>query len=183
VKFVCDFDPLQRWLLKIAYNHTRARQWPRAAFDACRTYVLGTEANRPPSRIILQLVPPFQVEPGTVKEFPTLTEAPIFNRVAVFEPSYMPGMLAGFLVTLYSYYFYVVIDDLTPAPRIRKRMFEAFLKATPGGHQLLPDKPAVIYSSSLNMLEMGKRSGPLVRNILEWDRWKDRGTAGKRENG
>jgi hypothetical protein len=152
VKFHCDFDLLQRWLLKIGYNQARARggRWPAEELREYRDYILGQEGTPPPSRIFLQLVPPHQVEPGTIKEDPTLTEAPIFNRIAVFEPSYMPGMRAGFLVTLYSYYFYVVIADLSINLATRKRMFKEFLKATTGGYELSPGRQAVIYSSSLD---------------------------------
>jgi hypothetical protein len=81
-------------------------------------------------------------------------------------------MRAGFMVTLYSYYFYVLIEEASADKRMKERMFKEFLKATPGAYRLSPGKEAVIYSSSLSMFEVSSRSGPLVRNILRWEEWK-----------
>jgi len=177
VKFEFDFDLLLRWLLKVGYNVARARRgkWPVSSLADVRDYILGREELRPSSRILLQLVPPAKVEPGIVKDLPAATEAPpIFHRVAIFDTKYSPGFRAGFLITLYSYYFYVLLEEDEISSQLRERVFKALLGEIPGGYRLRPDKRADIYPSSLDMFEVGLRSGPLVRNIVNWNKWKER---------
>jgi hypothetical protein len=140
---------------------------------ALRNYILGKDELRPSSRMLVQLVRPAKMEPGTLKDLPAASEAPpIFHRVAIFDTTYAPGFHAGLLITLYSYYFYIFLEQCEIAPQLRERVFKALLREIPGAYRLWPGKRAVIYPSSLDMFEMALRSGPLVRNIVNWNKWK-----------
>jgi hypothetical protein len=86
VKFTVDFVLLLRWLFKTVYNQARARQggWPTSALAQFREYIVGKKKERPTARLLLQLIRSFTIEPGTLKENPTATEAPLlFNRIAI----------------------------------------------------------------------------------------------------
>jgi hypothetical protein len=176
IKFEFDFDLLLRWLVKVAYNVARARRgtWPVAALAEVRPYTLGKEKKRPRSRLLLQLVPPATMKPGTLEHFPAATEVPpIFHRVATFDTKSAPGFYSGFLITLNSYHFYLFLEEPETKPQLRERVFKALVREIPGGYRLFPGKRAVIYPSSLDMFEVALRSGPLIRNIQEWNKWKE----------
>lgn len=176
VKFIFNFDLLLRWLLKTAYNFARARRgkWPVSSISELRNYICGKDEDRPASRILLQLISPSQIEPGSVDGIPmNVTEGPLaFNRVGVLDSRALPGFVVGFLITLNSYYFYLLVEDLNSDARVRERVFKEVLKETPGAFRLLPGRRAVVYSSSLDAFQVARRSAPLVRNILSWEKWR-----------
>jgi hypothetical protein len=175
VKFEFDYDLLLRWLLKTAYNFARARkgQWPIALLAQLREYILGVNPKRPAARVVLQLIKPAKVELGSVKEFPNITESPMFfNRVGLFDFSLAPGFLTGFLITLNSYYFHMFLEDSATNTRSRERVFKRLIKDIPGGFQLVPGKKAVVYPSSLDQFQVAKTSPPLIRNMRDWYKWK-----------
>jgi hypothetical protein len=176
VKFEADFELLLRWLLKTAYNHARARRgnWPVSLLQAERDYILGKVKKRPTSHIILQLIPPARIEPGSIKGLPPdATESPmLFTRVGLFDFTFAPGFLMGFLIAVKSYCFHVLVEDARVDMRLRKRVFASLLKDTPGGYELVPGKRAVVYPSSLDMFQVALKSSPLVRNMRNWDNWQ-----------
>lgn len=176
VKFAFEFDLLLRWLLKTAFNLARARRgkWPVDTLFGLRKYILGKDQQAPASRLFLQLITPTKIEPGSVKGLaPDVAEAPIvFNRVILFDCSFAPGFLTGFLVTLNSYYFHILLEDSNTKARLRERVFATFMKDNPGAFRLSPCKRAVVYASSLDEFQVGMRSPTLVRNIKNWNDWK-----------
>jgi hypothetical protein len=176
VRLTVDFDLLLRWLLKTAYNFARARRghWPVSSLFLLRDYILGKDQTRPASRLLLQLIPPGRIEPGSIKGLPPdATEAPmIFNRVAVFDCRFAPGFVMRFLITVNSYYFHVLVEDPNANGRLRERVFAKWVKEIPGGFQLIPGKTAVVYSSSVDAFQVAESSAPLVRNMKNWNKWK-----------
>jgi hypothetical protein len=52
VTFQYDFDRLLRWLLKIAYNHDRAKRLPVDAYLPLLAYVVGEKKQRPAAATI-----------------------------------------------------------------------------------------------------------------------------------
>ncbi len=176
VKLTVDFNLLLRWLLKTAYNVARARRgnWPVSSLFLLRGYILGKDKKRPASRLLLQLITPARIEPGSIKGLsPDATEVPmIFNRIGAFDCTFAPGFLMGFLITVNSYYFHVFVEGPNANARLRERIFKSLMRDIPGGFQLIPGKTAVVYSSSVDAFQVAERSAPLVRNIRNWDKWK-----------
>lgn len=175
IKFSYDFDLLLRWLLKIGYNTARARRsWPPDPFTELREYVLGRQGRPPGVRVLLQLIIPTKVERGTMKDDPTATEVlPHFNRVAALDVVQLPGFTLAFLLSLYSYHFYVLIEDSGKPARERQRIFRELLREVPGAYELCDKNRAVVYASSVDWVTEAKRSGPLLRNLELGKKWQE----------
>jgi len=172
VEFNLEFDLLLRWLLKTGYNAARARKWSTSLAQV-RRYILGLNGDPPASRILLQLVTPTTVAQDDIADFPRGTEVPpTFHRLAIMDASLFPGFSTIFLLTLNSYYFYVLLEDRKVPRRIRTKSYKALLRHVPGACKLTPGKRCIIYASSLNATEAEMQSEARIRNVLQWVRWR-----------
>lgn len=174
VKLDLEFDPLLRWLLKTGYNVARARRWSTSLEEVSR-YILGRDASRRAFRLLLQLIIPTKVERGEIRDFPDATEwPPRRHRLALLDVSLLPGLKTAFMLTLNSYYFYVLLEDLSTSKKMRLRSRDAILKQAPGAYELKPNKHYTVYASSVDARQAEMQSEALIRNVLNWDAWKDK---------
>jgi hypothetical protein len=163
-----DFDQLLRWLLKTCFNVARARRWS-TPLEQARGYILGKDTNRPACRLFLQLITPTKVKRGEIKDFPEATEVPpILHRLAPVDVSSMPGLEAAFLLSLNSYYFYVLLENPDISKKIRLKSFNSIIRDAPGAQELKPEKRCTIYASSVDALEAEMQSEARIRNVLNW---------------
>jgi len=88
------------------------------------------------------------------------------------DVSLLPGFTTGFLLTLNSYFFYVVLEDLRAFAKTRARNYKAILRQTRGGYELGAKKHFTVYASSVDMLEAGIQREARIRNVLRWNDWK-----------
>ncbi len=174
VKLNLEFDMLLRWLLKTGYNAARARKWS-TSFEQLTGYILGRDAHRPPSRVFLQLIIPTKVNRGDIKDFPDATEVPpSHHRLSRIDSTLLPGLKIGFLLTLNSYYFYVLLEDPSASKKTRLKSCNAIVKKAPGACELKPNKRFTAYSSSVDMRQAEMQSEARIRNVLSWGVWKAR---------
>lgn len=175
IKFEYDFDLLLRWLLKIGYNTARARTWPFTFPEELKHYVLGRNDRPAGAHVLVQLIIPTKVEPGRIAGHPTTTEVPpIPNRVALLDARRLPGFVLAFMVSVYSYYFYVLRDDPASELRLRKRILKHFIRLLPGAYELRPQKKrAVLFASSLDFISAASQSDPFLRNLLLGRKWQE----------
>ena len=175
IKLEYDFDLLLRWLLKIGYNTARARKWPFTFPEEFKHYVLGRNDRPKGAHVLLQLIIPTRVEPGRIKDHPTTTEVPpIFSRVVLLDVRRLPGFLLAFMVSINSYYFYVLQDDLASDLRLRKRILKEFIRELPGAYELRPQtKRAVVFASSVDFISAASQSAPFFRNLLLGRKWQE----------
>jgi hypothetical protein len=160
ITFQYDFHLLSRWLLKIAYNTARARQWRFGPSRALLDYVIGITAPEPGVEAVLQLVIPTKEVPGVHPRI-----IPFENRVALLMPELLWGLEAGFLVSVSSYHFYLVIPTEGMPPRLREKAFEKLRKSLPGGVRLACKKCVKVYASFVDFLALARKSPGLIRNV------------------
>lgn len=160
VTFEFDFDLLARWLLKIVYNHARARKWEFKPSREILDYILaGANLSNLPE-IILQLIIPTRERPGV---HPRID--PIDSRVGLLNPALMPGIQFGALVAQRSYYFYLLLLPPYPTRKSREIVLEKLRKSVPGAVRLSGKKLAKIYASFQDFASHAMFSPPFARNI------------------
>ena len=176
IKLKIDLDLLMRWILKTGYNVARARKWSTSLGETT-PYIIGRELNRPPSRLFLQLVIPSKVRKGEIKDFPEATEVPpSYHRVAALDVRSSPSLKTAFLLTLSSYYFYVLVEDPGVPKRTRDKNCDLLRREWPGACEIKPKKEHIIYASSVDMLHAEAQSMARIQNVLNWNDWKRKGS-------
>jgi hypothetical protein len=117
IEFSYDFDLLTRWLLKLAYNTARMRRWPTPHLEQLRqvTEYIGGKAPCPSNLCLyVQLITPAKLTPLQKKRILEMGGIamdelePGFRRFVAFGEQ---GMVAGCLVGMNGYQFYLVFSD------------------------------------------------------------------------
>ncbi len=174
IRLKIDYDQFMRWLLKTGYNVARSRKWATTLGETT-PYIVGREPNCPPSRLFLQLVIPTNVKKGQIKDFPEATEIPpSYHRLAALDVRSSSGLKTAFLLTLSSYYFYVLVEDPGVPKGTRDKTCDSLRRKWPGAYELKPKKDHIIYASSVDMLQAEAQSQARIQNVLNWDNWKQK---------
>jgi len=173
VKFSYDFDLLLRCLLKIGFNMARARGWSFAPSMQVRHYVLGRAARPRGLHLYLQLVIPSKLKQGSLPNTPDLTEIPpIPARVELANLSLLRGHEVGFMASFNCYSFWVLLESSKAPSHVRKRGLKQWLKNVPGAQELSEKNRAVVYASSVHVLQDLSTSKPFLRNLGLARKWK-----------
>lgn len=154
IRFIFDFDLLLRMLLKLGYNVARARKWPLRNWQGTAPYILGKAPYPSGLRVFLQLMIPTPVEKTNLPVSPGATEVPPWPMsVYVVDVSSFPGLMSGCWMSVWSYRFFVLREDMQVPRVIRKRAIAKWLKNTRGASELTRRGVATIYASSVEVLD------------------------------
>lgn len=168
VRFEYDFDLVARMLLKIGYNVARARKWPLGNWLDAAPYVLG-EASCPSGfRVFLQLMIPTPVKKTDLPVSPgTIEVPPLPIRVYLADVSSFPGLISAYSISVWSYRFFVLRENMQVPRDMRQRGTTKWLKmkSTKGAYELTRRRVAKIYASSVEALDDAK-SSPIFHEQL-----------------
>jgi hypothetical protein len=173
-----DFDLLTRWLLKLAYNTARMRKWPAPHFEQLEQateYISGKASCPTNLRIYVQLITPAKLTPQQKQRViegagEVIDEVePGFRRFVAFAGR---GMIAGCLVGMNGFQFYIVFWDHTRNRRALKNFETKFLRHTRGS-KWLPSttSKSIVYPSSVNILDVVESNPLMLRNIERGAAW------------
>jgi len=167
-----DFVRLSRWLIKLAFNVGRSRNWPVALIEKLRQFVpfiRGTPGAIPEFWVSLHVLSPISskelkklnsLEHLSTEQLESIRR-PDFRRVAHWRSEYGEGILVGMNAFQFRLCF--------PSPLKRSAWIKAshqLLRFAPASAWLEPGKShVVIYPSSWTFLDELERSNPLQRNI------------------
>jgi hypothetical protein len=175
VRFQYDYDLLLRMLLKIGYNVARARRWPLEAIEDTANYILGEAAKPLGLRIFLQLLIPTPVANTSLPVSPDATEvAPLPLRVNVADTSNMPGFILSYSISIWSYAFFVLREDLNTRRALRERMIQKFLKFAKGAYELAGRNSVTIYASSVDVIAAADGKSDILQTVIPGERAKGR---------
>jgi hypothetical protein len=154
VHFVYEFDRLLRVLLKIGYNVARARKWPLENWRDAAHYIRGTAPRPSGFRLFLQLMIPTPLKDTRLQFPPEVTEVPpLPMRVYLMKLANLPGIMAGYMLSVWSYRFFVFREDMQASRITTRRSIGKWLKNTRGSLELDPRGVATIYASSVTVLD------------------------------
>ena len=154
VRFEYEYDMLLRALLKLSYNVARARKWPLKPWQDTAEYIVGKGASPPWLHIFLQLMIPTPLREAHLPVAEDATEVPpIPMRVALADVRPFHGLMSGCLVSIRSYRFFVVWEDISLSTVIRRKGLDAFFKISKGAYQLTRRGRVVAYASSVKVLD------------------------------
>jgi len=164
-----------RWLL--AYNMARMRRWPTPHLQQLKqtTEYIGGESPCPSNlRLYVQLItaakltPPQKERILKVDGIAVDEVEPLLRR---FVACGGEGIVAGFLVGMNGYQFYLVFWDCTRTTQQMRRSERNFLRHIYGIRWLRPTLSQSVLCPSLNILDVVKEN-PLMRgNIERGDAW------------
>ena len=187
IKFEYKYDFLVRWLLKMAYNAGRSRKWRPLVMkhlEAARPFICGRASCPDGVRVYLQLVKSAKLTESQKKALleksnQSVSELePGFRRLAAFV---VAGMSAGCLVGINGYQFYIVFCGEGRTSWEITAVERKFLRGTPGAKYLTPGSTsAVIFSSSLNIVDVVLKNPLMRRNIEEGATWVQARSAKKK---
>jgi hypothetical protein len=166
LRFRYDFDLLLRALLKIVFNAGRSRGWQTAHFEKVVEYIRG-KAPRPDSvRLFLQLLVPSTRTRNDLAGASKVEEiGPLPIQVYARTVNGLSGIEAEFSISVWSYHFYLVFANPMAPEHLRKAEIERWIREPNkrGASELTPDGERVIYSSSVDILQIAEDS-PVFRN-------------------
>jgi hypothetical protein len=166
IRFEYDLDLLLRGLLKIGYNVARARKWPVKDWRDTAQYILGKTPRPPGFRVFLQLMIPTPLKDTDLTFSPGVTEVPpLPMRVYLVDASGLPGITLGYSISVWSYRFFVLLEDTQILRSIRRRTIVKWLKHTKGAHELDSRGLARMFASSVKVLDDAETS-PIFREQL-----------------
>lgn len=178
IQFVFDYDKLLRWLLKLAYNTGRSRGWHSSLLQPLKESIpyIRSQASRPAAAILyLQLITPARLskqQRATVEEKTgeKLDEIPPdFVRITVFG---YQGIVAGYRIAMNGYVFYVLFANPSSTTAQLRTLEKRFYSETKGAKRLAPKtSKAVLYSSSLSILDVAEREPLLQATLAATTRW------------
>ena len=159
IRFRYESDLLLRMLLKIGYNVARARKWPLGLWQGATQFILGDAPSPEGFHIFLQLMIPTPVEKANRPVSPGTTEVPpLPMSVYPIDVSNLPGLIAGFWVSIWSYRFFVLREDMQASRSVRQRTVSNCWKHTTGAYELTRRGVATAYASSVEVLDALKHS-------------------------
>jgi hypothetical protein len=146
-------------LLKIGYNVARARKWPLGHWQDATQYILGKAPCPAGFRVFLQLMIPTPVKKTSLPVSPGTTEVPPWPlSIYPIDLSGLPGLMSGSWVSVWSYRFFILREDVQVSRSVRQRAITRWLKNTKGAYELARRGVARIHSSSVEVLEAVKDS-------------------------
>lgn len=159
IRFQFDWVLLLRTLLKIAYNVARSRKEPIVTWQGVTEYILKGGQCPGEFHIFLQLMIPTPATKANRPLSPGTTEVPPWPMsVYQIDVSRFPGLSSGFWISVWSYRFFVLRDDLHTLASTRRRTLAKCSKNTPGAYELTPRGIATVYASSVGVLDAVKNS-------------------------
>ena len=167
----------------IGFNVARARKWPSDNWQGVVPYVLGNESFPLGFRVFVQLMIPTPVEKTDLPVTPGTTEVPPWPMsVYIEDVSSFPGLASGFWISVWSYRFFVVREDVQSRD-IRRRGFTKWLKCRKGAHELTRRGSATVYASSVDVLDDAEDSAVFREQLslarkLKFKRESKRSTRG-----
>lgn len=172
IRFDFDFDRLSRWLIKIAFNVGRSRNWSAELMEKLRhfvPYVCGIPTAPPELWVLLHVLSPISsydleklnnLEHLSVEELESIRR-PDFRRVGHWGSKYVEGVFVG----MNAFQFQLCFPDPLPGSVWRKARGQ-LLRLAPASVWLQPGKSRVmIYPSAWSFLDELGRSLPLQRNV------------------
>lgn len=157
IRFQYDFNLLLRFILKVAYNVARTRNWPIEIFQQAREFILGEKPCPSGLRIFLQLLIPTPARQTTLPVTPGTTEVPPLPwRADLYDVSSFRGLVFACSVSFMSYRFFILWEDMNVPSAIRKRSVARWLKENKGASELTRKGRATVYASSLTVLDAVK---------------------------
>lgn len=149
-----DFDLLLRMLLKIGYNVARARKWPAGHWQDATQYILGNAPCPAGFHIYLQLMIPTPAVKTNRPLSPGTTEVPPWPMsVYPIHVSNFPGLISGSWVSVWSYRFFLLREDVQAPRSVRRRTLARCLKNTTGAYELTRRGVTTLYASSVEVLD------------------------------
>jgi len=159
IRFQYELDLLLRMLLKISYNVARVRKWPLGLWQGATQFILGSAPSPPGFHIFLQLMIPTPVEKANRPVSPGTTEVPpLPMSVYPLDVSNLPGLISGFWMSVWSYRFFVLREDMLASRSVRQRTVSNCLKNTTGAYELTRQGVVTAYASSVEVLDALKDS-------------------------
>lgn len=178
IELCYDFELLTRWLLKLAFNSARMRKWPASHLEQltqASEYIRGTAPRPRGLRVYAQLITSAKLSPlqkQRILEVDGLALdelEPGFRRIVAFHCA---GMIAGCLVGMNAYQFYLVFWNATLTAQRLRNSESKFLRNTLGVKRLGPESSkSVIYPSSLNIIDVVEKNPVMMRNIERGADW------------
>jgi hypothetical protein len=172
IRFDFDFDRLSRWLMKLAFNGGRSRNWHPELMEKLRgfiPYVRGISVTHPEFWLSLHVLSPVPLgELEKLSNFEHLSvedvesiRRPDFRRVGHWRSQYVQGTIVG----MNAFQFLLCFPDPLPG-RIRNNAGGQLLRFAPASAWLRPDKSRiVIYPSTWALHDELERSLPMQRNL------------------
>lgn len=146
IDFQYRFDPLARWLLKLAYNAGRTRKWPAPFLDHLTTslsYTCGKSARPQNLDLYLQLIRSARlsdIQRRKLFEEHDLRVAEVEPRIRRFLVMAIPGKAIVFLVGMNAYHFYLAFWNGALSSVERKAAERKLLKQLLGARALQPSQ-------------------------------------------
>jgi hypothetical protein len=166
VRFRYDVDLLFRMVLKIGYNVARARKWPLEEWRTAAPYIMGKTSCPVGFRLFLQLLIPTPVWKTTLPFSPGTTEIPpLPMRVNVADVTGLRGISLECALSVWSYRFSVLCEDMRFPRRIRSSSASKWLRRAKGACELDNRGIAQIYASSVDVLEDAKDSPTFAKQL------------------
>lgn len=173
VHFEYDVDMLLRALLKIGFNVARARKWHLHNWQAVAQYILGRIPRPHGMHIYLQLMIPTPLAKTTLPVSPEATEVPpIPMRVELFDVGLYPGAILAFSISVFSYRFFILREDMTVFCNQRQRTIHQWAKHTKGAYELTHRRFRKLYASSVQVLDDPKNSAIFLQQLSKMRRLK-----------
>jgi hypothetical protein len=154
VHFEYDFERLLRVVLKIGFNVARARKWPLANWQDTPQYIRGTATRPSCVRLFLQLTIPTPLKDTNLHFPPEVTEVPpLPMRAYLMNLVNLPGVVGGYMLSVWSYRFFVLREDIRASRITVRRSIEKWLRKTKGALELDFRGVTTIYASSVTVLD------------------------------
>jgi len=160
ITFEYDFELLFLWLFKVAYNTARARNWDFTPSRELLDFIVKRGALSLDLELLLQLIVPTKARLGEHEKID-----PIDNRVGLLMRGGLAGLESGFLVSVKSYHFYVLIPGQGSPRAFTQKIFEKARKSTPGAVRLSGKHKVKVYSSFVDFASHAFQSVGFIRNV------------------